>query len=567
MPDGSTASAPGQSVAPAQSPRLLTSVPILPRTPVYLQSSGRVDLGGNSYPPDGEANVTFHAAGAENGIASITAPAGSLIGVFLDDSQPDSTPAPPALDFSEPTSQNLFVYWPRLKQPFFIGDGNTASGAAQAFIAPAGATRLWLGVMDSNDWVNNAGEFSVVARDRPNCLSFGVANYAADPHPNSIVQGDFDADGAIDLALTHANGVSTLLGNGDGTFQGATNSSPAGAGPRYLVAGNFDLDGLVDVIVANQISDSVSVLSGDGAGMFPSSTHYPVGDEPHWLTVVDLNSDPWMDLVVANEMSDTVSVMLGAAGGFLPRTDYPTDDGPISVTAGDFNGDQKMDVATANFFSASVSVLHGIGDGTFSGSMSIPVGSNPRALVASDFDEDGWSDLVVANESDGTVSVILSSASGDSFTYPVGSAPRFVALADLNGDGSLDLAVANANSNDVSVLVGVSHGAFLPAVNFATGGGAMSIAIGDFNGDGRPDLAVADSTSNDIAVLLNHGACCPDVNCDGAVNGFDVEAMEQAVNGDMLNFCQADPDFNQDGSLNGFDVEAVEQVVNGAPCP
>ncbi|CAG0948202.1 hypothetical protein PHYC_00010 [Phycisphaerales bacterium] len=62
-------------------------------------------------------------------------------------------------------------------------------------------------------------------------------------------------------------------------------------------------------------------------------------------------------------------------------------------------------------------------------------------------------------------------------------------------------------------------------------------------------------------------ACDPDVNCDGAVNGFDVGAMEQAVNGDQSNFCVPDPDFNRDGSLNGFDVEAVEQSVNGAPCP
>ncbi|CAG1007194.1 hypothetical protein PHYC_03401 [Phycisphaerales bacterium] len=61
--------------------------------------------------------------------------------------------------------------------------------------------------------------------------------------------------------------------------------------------------------------------------------------------------------------------------------------------------------------------------------------------------------------------------------------------------------------------------------------------------------------------------CDPDVNCDGAINGFDIEVMEQTVNGDDDNFCQADEDFNKDGALNGFDIEAVEQVVNGAPCP
>ncbi|CAG0952099.1 hypothetical protein PHYC_00254 [Phycisphaerales bacterium] len=60
--------------------------------------------------------------------------------------------------------------------------------------------------------------------------------------------------------------------------------------------------------------------------------------------------------------------------------------------------------------------------------------------------------------------------------------------------------------------------------------------------------------------------CDPDVNCDGAVNGFDVEATEQAVNGDFSNFCQASADLNGDGAENGFDIETEEQRVNGAPC-
>ncbi|CAG0985273.1 hypothetical protein PHYC_01987 [Phycisphaerales bacterium] len=63
------------------------------------------------------------------------------------------------------------------------------------------------------------------------------------------------------------------------------------------------------------------------------------------------------------------------------------------------------------------------------------------------------------------------------------------------------------------------------------------------------------------------GQCCdPDVNCDGAINGFDIEATEQAVNGDFTNFCQATADLNGDGAENGFDIETEEQRVNGAPC-
>ncbi|CAG0953866.1 hypothetical protein PHYC_00350 [Phycisphaerales bacterium] len=66
--------------------------------------------------------------------------------------------------------------------------------------------------------------------------------------------------------------------------------------------------------------------------------------------------------------------------------------------------------------------------------------------------------------------------------------------------------------------------------------------------------------------LADSAACDPDANCDGSINGFDIEATEQAINGDFTNFCQASADINGDGAENGFDVETQEQRVNGAPC-
>ncbi|GJQ29453.1 MAG: hypothetical protein HBSAPP03_13370 [Phycisphaerae bacterium] len=61
--------------------------------------------------------------------------------------------------------------------------------------------------------------------------------------------------------------------------------------------------------------------------------------------------------------------------------------------------------------------------------------------------------------------------------------------------------------------------------------------------------------------------CDADINCDGAVNGIDVEVQELAVGGEMTDYCLPDADFNQDGAVNGTDVEAVELVVGGEPCP
>jgi hypothetical protein len=49
-----------------------------------------------------------------------------------------------------------------LREPFFIGDGVNSSGTVQQFVAPPGATRLFLGVMDGSGWYNNSGTFDVV---------------------------------------------------------------------------------------------------------------------------------------------------------------------------------------------------------------------------------------------------------------------------------------------------------------------------------------------------------------------------------------------------------------------
>ena len=104
------------------------------------------------------------ASPANDGIAGINAPINSLVGVFLDNSQPGSTPAPASLDFSPGGLGTSFTTLsPALKQVFFIGDGFTGNGTGsqQQFVIPAGATRFFLGTDDGFGWYNNVGAFSV----------------------------------------------------------------------------------------------------------------------------------------------------------------------------------------------------------------------------------------------------------------------------------------------------------------------------------------------------------------------------------------------------------------------
>jgi Flp pilus assembly protein TadG len=113
---------------------------------------------------DGNLNdIETNYTGNDNNMGNINAPLNSLVGVFLDNSAPNTSPTPtPALvDYSNDTQRNFQSISPPLKQIFFIGDGRTDDGQVQQFIPPAGATRLFLATWDGYEWSNNVGSFSV----------------------------------------------------------------------------------------------------------------------------------------------------------------------------------------------------------------------------------------------------------------------------------------------------------------------------------------------------------------------------------------------------------------------
>jgi len=97
---------------------------------------------------------------SEHGIADVSVPIDSLVGLFLNNNVPDGTAAPASLDFSTQASQDYNSLSPKLKQPFFIGDGETSSGAVQGIVVPQGATRMFFGTMDGHEWSNNTGGYS-----------------------------------------------------------------------------------------------------------------------------------------------------------------------------------------------------------------------------------------------------------------------------------------------------------------------------------------------------------------------------------------------------------------------
>jgi hypothetical protein len=189
MPNGTAASV--DDSAPGQSPLLVTGISITGGSAYSFQATGLVSVGPseNYTGPDGGLSdpslgatphlITIFNPGAENGIGNILAPYSALIGVFLGNGQPNLNPAPGTLDFSTSASLDYLTLSPQLQQPFFIGDGVTSLSAVQQVIAPAGATRLFLGTMDGYGWYDNLGSFTVQVVPEPGVIALTTVGLAA----------------------------------------------------------------------------------------------------------------------------------------------------------------------------------------------------------------------------------------------------------------------------------------------------------------------------------------------------------------------------------------------------
>jgi hypothetical protein len=345
---------------------------------------------------------------------------------------------------------------------------------------------------------SNVALFTATANTLGTVLFSLTSSLVTDFGPgSSVVVGDFNGDGKLDLAAASYGYVRILLGGGTGNFTLASSLGSVLGYPPSVAVGDFNGDGKLDLAVVGY--DTVRILLGDGRGNFLASS-LDVGGALPSAAVGDFNGDGKLDLAVANG-NNTVSILLGdGTGSFALASSPAVGYGPESVAVGDFNGDGKLDLAVANENGNTVSILLGDGAGNFT-LASAPVAYGASVAVG-DFNGDGKLDLATG----GGTSILLGDSTGN---FTLASSPLVggtsVAVADFNGDGRLDLAVAHVNA--VSILLGDGTGNFTVASSPATGAAyyPTSVAVGDFNGDGRLDLAVANfngKNENSVSILL-----------------------------------------------------------------
>lgn len=378
-----------------------------------------------------------------------------------------------------------------------------------------------------------------------------AANFPVLQLPYSAVAGDFNGDGHVDIAttsFTQTGGVSVLLGKGDGTFQTHVDSA-IGQYPTVMAAGDFNGDGKLDLVVASSTptSELFSTLLGNGDGTFQNKFSQAVSGTLRSFAVGDFNGDGKLDVAAVIDGTNAVSIFLGHAdGSFAAPVPYAT--GPMAesppyhnVLVGDFNGDGKLDLAAAT--DNGIAILLGNGDGTFQPFSLVPSlsSSSPgdELLALADFNGDGKLDIIKATQG-GAAIINLALGNGDGtfqqatgFQIPSILDLEAAVVGDFNGDGKLDLAFASQSSDVVTILFGNGDGTFQGHIEYSVPSVSNNVNFmlaADFNGDGALDMALADFGANEVSVFVNQpvAAFAPRA-LNFANQGIDTTSPEQSV--------------------------------------
>jgi hypothetical protein len=159
--------------------------------------------------------------------------------------------------------------------------------------------------------------------------------------PRDLEVADLNGDGKQDIVVTQfsfssgVGSVTTLLGNGDGTFVASKAiDGSVGNYPALIVLRDFNGDGRVDLALTDQDaqSNNVSMLPGLGDGKFSTTAgvFMTIQRANFGITTADFNLDGTPDLSIAITGNSRLTTLVNNCGAPATATTVTTSPNPSS---------------------------------------------------------------------------------------------------------------------------------------------------------------------------------------------------------------------------------------------
>jgi hypothetical protein len=250
----------------------------------------------------------------------------------------------------------------------YLNDGRGRFTVAGTWGVPEWSTRN-ASVAD----LNGDSKVDVIAANRPGpsfaCLNEGGGRFSKDciripaASATSIVPGDFDKDGFIDLAVPSRDGGQSHIYFNDGKagFARMAPFGPADAAARVGAAADFNGDGSLDLVVGDEAAASMVVYLNDGRGRLTAVfTTADKARTPYAIAAGDLNDDRRPDVVLGYTAGPHSVFFNEGTGRRFSELRFGDQKGAAyGFALGDINRDGLTDIALARSGAPNVLYLGG----------------------------------------------------------------------------------------------------------------------------------------------------------------------------------------------------------------
>jgi hypothetical protein len=322
-----------------------------------------------------------------------------------------------------------------------------------------------------------------------------------------IVATDFNGDGNTDVAAVawDDGAVDVLLGDPQVALK-PFHAFPVGQHPGFLAAGLIDTNSMADIVTLDLGDHTLSTLLGNGDGTFATRLTSPTETNLSGLALADQDRDGKLDVAYGDNGDSALVVRSGTGDGHF-GTPHAT---PIflngdlidTVSTFDFDNDTILDLLVG--FDGpdlrAASLYSGLGNGSFVYRNDIMSQAGRHRAFLGQLNK-GLLSPLVADPDNNEVLFVRNDEIGQDYGFIYVTGPVSIAVADFNQDGEFDIATANAGDRSIALAIGDQMGNFFPPMFVSLGATPSDLVAADVDHDGKIDLVVA--LPSEIGILFN----------------------------------------------------------------